>query len=52
MAKRGRKKIECKLGEKEMHSISCYMLEWQQIKIFYEKLKRDRPKYYTHVDKK
>lgn len=52
MAKRGRKKIECSLGTKKMHSISCYTLEWQQIKIFYEKLKRERPKYYTNIEVK
>lgn len=42
----GRKKINCNLGEKQRHTINCYDFEWQQIKIFYAKLKRDRYKYY------
>lgn len=46
MAKRGRKKIYSKLGTKKLRTISCYDLEWQQIKIFYQKIKTERPKYY------
>lgn len=48
MKKKGRKKIQCLLGEKTRHTINCYDFEWQQIKIFYEKLKRDRHKYYEY----
>ena len=44
--KLGRPRINCLLGEKRMHSFECYDFEWQQIKIFIEKLKRERPKYY------
>lgn len=44
--KLGRPRINCILGEKRMHSFECYDFEWQQIKIFIEKLKRERPKYY------
>lgn len=46
--KKGRKKIICSLGEKTRHTINCYDYEWQQLKIYYEKLKRERPKYYEY----
>lgn len=44
--KKGRKKIDCSLGEKTRHTINCYDYEWQRLKIEYEKIKRERPKYY------
>jgi len=44
--KRGRKKIVCSLGEKSRHTINCYDWEWQQLKIAYAKIKKERPKYY------
>lgn len=46
MKKVGRKKIICSLGDKQRHTINCYDWEWQQIKIYFNKLKKDRPKYY------
>lgn len=45
-SKRGRKKIKCSLGSKKRHTINCYDYEWQRLWIEYEKIKRDRPKYY------
>ena len=45
-SKRGRKKIKCSLGSKKRHTINCYDYEWQLLWIAYEKIKRDRPKYY------
>ena len=49
-ANAGRPRIYCSLGQKKMHSLECYDLEWQQIKIFFEKLKRQRPQYYIDID--
>lgn len=46
MNKQGRPRIYSLLGQKRRHSVQCYDLEWQQIKILMEKLKRERPKYY------
>lgn len=46
MAKRGRKKIVCALGKKKMCTFCAYPIEIQKLKIEYEKLKRQRPKYY------
>lgn len=46
MKKVGRPKILSRLGEKHRHSLECYDLEWQQLKIYFEKLKSERPKYY------
>lgn len=44
--KRGRKPLKSLLGEKRKHSIVCFDLEWQQLKIEFEKLKKQRVKYY------
>ena len=44
--KRGRKKINCSLGTKKHRCFVCYDFEWQQLKIFFEKLKKERKKYY------
>ena len=49
MRKVGRPKIISRLGEKHRHSLECYDLEWQQIKIYFEKLKSQRSKYYIDV---
>jgi len=46
MKKVGRPKIKSMLGDKHRHSLECYDLEWQQIRIYFEKLKSQRPKYY------
>lgn len=50
--KGGRPRIYSSLGKKKRHSMECYDLEWQQIKIFFEKLKRERPKYYIQEEQK
>lgn len=46
----GRKKINCSLGEKQIYSFKLYPLEFQQMQIFYNKLKKLRPKYYIKND--
>ena len=46
MAKPGRKKITCILGEKKVYSFWCYPNEYQKLKIEFEKLKKQRKKYY------
>lgn len=48
--KRGRKRIKCVLGSKKRHTINCYDLEWQQICIEFQKLKKQRVKYYIQED--
>lgn len=45
--KRGRKKITCILGEKRNYSFNCYPIEYQKLRIEFEKLKRKRYKYYV-----
>ena len=42
----GRPKINCELGNKKRHCLNCYDLEWQKILIYFEKLKKERVKYY------
>lgn len=46
MKKRGRKKITCSLGKKRRRCVVCYDYEWQLLQIYFEKLKKDRPKFY------
>lgn len=46
MAKRGRKKINCLLGEQIIWTCRAYPYEVQQLKIELNKLKKQRPKYY------
>lgn len=48
----GRKPIICRLGEKKRHCLNCYDYEWQQIKIFFAKLKSERKKYYENTKSK
>ena len=48
----GRKKIFCTLGEKRSYSFSLYPIEFQRMKIEFEKIKKDRPKYYVKERKK
>ena len=48
--RRGRPPITCVLGTKKIRSIECYDLEWQKIKIYFAKLKKERPKYYIEND--
>jgi len=48
----GRPRIYSVLGDKHKHTIECYDFEWQQLKIYYEKLKRERPKYYITKESK
>ena len=50
MKKVGRPKIISRLGEKHRHSLECYDLEWQQLKIYFEKLKAQRPQYYIEKE--
>ena len=46
MSNVGRPKINCIMGDKKRHCVNCYDYEWQQIKIYFAKLKAQRPKYY------
>ena len=50
MAKPGRKKITCSLGEKRVYSFWCYPVEYQKLKIEFEKLKSKRKKYVKKED--
>ena len=47
----GRKKIICSLGKKRNYTFCCYPIEYQKLYIEYQKLKKERPKYYIKEDK-
>jgi hypothetical protein len=46
MAKPGRKKINCSLGNKRVYSFWLYPIEYEKLRIEFQKLKRQRSKYY------
>ena len=47
MAKRGRKKINCLLGKQIIWTCRAYPFEIQQLKIEFNKLKKQRSQYYV-----
>ena len=48
----GRKRIFSSLGEKKNRTFNCYDIEFQKLRIEFEKLKRERPKYYFRKENK
>lgn len=46
MKKPGRKRIYSTLGDKKRHTFNLYDLEFERLKIEYNKIKKDRPNYY------
>lgn len=48
----GRKKIKCSLGEKKPYSFWLYPVEYERLKIEFQKLKRERYKYYIEGEEK
>lgn len=45
----GRKKINCSLGEKRPHTFWLYPVEFERLRIEFNKLKSQRKKYYKEV---
>ena len=46
----GRKKLVSSLGIKSVYSFWLYPIEYQKMKIEYEKLKRKRRQYQTYIE--